>query len=155
MFYIRLLSVPKVLSPSAQRRRVLRFVVAITTDLGDAFCASHAALHAAIINEAGSTIASRPLKWPAKARALPTELSFDYVGPIPPLRVWITPGDGAALTKLDGPTLPVIVSVGSAFLMWDRGVADANVERRLDLGEGVPELRMWEETGDSIARHIW
>ena len=155
MFYVRFLSVPKVVSPSGQRRRTIRFVIAITTDLGDAFYASNTALRATVTDQEARTITSRQLDWPAKARALPTELSFNHVGPVPLLRVWVTPLEGAALTRLDGSTLPAIVGIGSALLRWDHGLADAYVERRLDLGDSVPDLCIGEETGDSIARHIW
>ena len=154
MFYVRFLSVPKVRSPSNHRHRVIKFVVALTTDLGDDFYASEMRLRATAVDEAGETVATRIYVWPPKARAVPTELRFEHPGPSTPLRIWVTALDSSATARLDQASLPALVGVGSAPLTWANGVADARVERCFGLG-GVPELRLWEETGDSIARHVW
>jgi hypothetical protein len=49
----------------------------------------------------------------------------------------------------------IIVSAWSASLILEDGAqAEKLVERRFDMGDS-PSLHIWEETGNSIARHIW
>ena len=157
MFYLRFLSVPKVVS-SNQRRRIVKCVITVTTDLGDAYLKELVNVRAAAVGEDGKTVASAKVQWQAGARALPIELAFECRAPVPPLRVWLVAEEhGLTATRLGGGALPGLVSVVSSVLHWDDGVADPRIERRFDLGHGrsSKELRQWEDTGDSIARHVW
>ena len=61
---------------------------------------------------------------------------------------------GCAADSLLAEPRATVLSVWSAPLTANSADGDGLVERRLDIGRGQP-LRVWEETRDSIARHIW
>ena len=131
----------------------MKFVVTITTDLGDAFLPDECYLFATA-GTGGSATTTR-LRWPANARALPVRLSVERPVPLQPLRISIHSQEKDLLTDLNANCLPDIVSVSSAEIAWPvHEVTAPRVERRFLLASAA-DLHVWEDTGDSIARHVW
>jgi hypothetical protein len=140
-------------------------LITLTTDLGDSFLAADARLVAAvriIDNSTGHTVSvlHETFLWKATDRQLQVA-----VGPIPNTRKskGLQSAELAirASHAVDEPADPLtsnarrIVSAWSPPLILEDGAqAEKLVERRFDMGDS-PSLHVWEETGNSIARHIW
>ncbi|KAL4869431.1 hypothetical protein BDV12DRAFT_208541 [Aspergillus spectabilis] len=162
VFYVRFLKTPRLqkqktgpLSASA--------LICITTDLGDAFLSQDAdlliTLHLAHLDK---VICQGRLQWHAGKRELPISL-----GPLPASiskqamvmevtasnpRVSNSPSSDSLL---DQDKIPLVISGWSATFGGPQMlVADKLVERRFTVNQSVT-LSIWEETGNSIARHIW
>jgi hypothetical protein len=167
MHYIRLLRPPALEGPS--HRPLLKLVVTITTDLGDAFLSPDQPISLSVLvgtstgqdhaNGPSFTniAAHRPPKWMAGMRVLKLEL------PIPPGipgPIQVRPSDqrlvastaGIILAASSGQIFPVCVEVPIP------GVEAQHVSfRRLRLEENITAsfVEFDEEIGESIARHVW
>lgn len=154
--YIRFLK-PPLLSKTNLKEYRISALIEITTDLGDSLLAKDVELSASVHTTratAHSTI-HKTVRWMAKSRVLAIEIDVARCLLQLPARLYVTrtpshPEDLLALSSL-----PATVSAWSApFDDLNAKRADYLVERRLRFPDaGV--LSTWEETGDSIARHIW
>ncbi|PHH83944.1 hypothetical protein CDD83_2755 [Cordyceps sp. RAO-2017] len=178
MHYVRLLRPPK-LSRSARATQV-ELVLAVTTDLGDAYLLPDEALDLVVRAEVKSSSTSavvascelsahEKLQWragnrvlkptfelpPAVARAVASGDRVELcVGPAPPFSA-----DGlrtilaSSEDGAEGLVMPVWVVLGGGGANGDDDVC----LRRLRLGSAAvaAQLELEEELGDSIARHIW
>lgn len=162
VYYIRFLKTPRVQNHKAGSA-IVSALVCITTDLGDAFLAQDVDLLVSLtVAKTEQVLYQEPLKWKAGKRELPISL-----GPFPGnisqrtmvLNVATTdsrktgaPTPGCLLGK---PSIPLVLPGWSApFGGSESPVAEKLVERRFGPIEAL-DLRIWEETGNSIARHIW
>lgn len=152
--YIRYLRTPQI-KDAPKKSSDLSAVVAVTTDLGDAFLAYNVTLHARIIDAAksGEILCTVEAEWQAHSRAVRINLN------VPPkfanrlVAMHITTRE--TITALHCGKTPDVVDIwSSTFNLKSQTKVEPLVERRLQL-LGRPAARMWEETGDSIARHIW
>ena len=151
--YIRFLRTPQV---EAGKKTVdISAVVAITTDLGDAFFAQDVDVVAEVVeaNGAAAIFHSQSFTWKATSRALKFTVSCPGKYNTRPARLHVTTKETkSALSLLDVPRLLDIWS--DTLVLSDKQRAEPIVERQIVLPNKT-RIRMWEETGDSIARHIW
>lgn len=160
VFYIRFLKTPRLQKQKGGLFSVSA-LVCITTDLGDAFLAQDVHLLATLQTEHSQKVLYRePLKWTAGKRELSiilgpfseqishqtVVLGLNAIDPRRPEPRLFDPLFGTG-------NVPLVISgwstsFGGPQLM----VAEKLVKRRF--GDRL-DLRIWEETGNSIARHIW
>lgn len=155
--YIRFLKPPRVVPVEKSRSaRSVSVLITITTDLGDSFLAENAELVATlgIRNNAGKVSSF-------KTKALWKETSRELrIGIAVPAGVSGSAQLSVRAVSVDGEPLDIadkcnIVSAWSShFSLRDGQQAEKLVQRQFSVGNG-PKLRIWEETGNSIARHIW
>lgn len=161
VFYVRFLKTPRL-----QKQKVgalsVSTLVCITTDLGDEFLAQDVDLLATLsVDRTEKVLYQERLKWTAGKR----EISI-LLGPFPEHVSRLTVVLG--LTAIDprrpetrridpllgNSRVPLVISGWSAPFGGQSLVAEKLVERRFGPTDRL-DLRIWEETGNSIARHIW
>jgi hypothetical protein len=158
VFYIRFLKTPKFVKAKPRESPSAHAVITVTSDLGDYFYAGYLNLIVRVErngNHNGET--AIVLSWKNGMRALPFDIPLGKAADNEyPLRLRVSEST-AVTSQLSLHKLPSIVSgLSATFDNRDERQAEMQVERRFDLGsDGACELRMWEETGESIARHIW
>ncbi|RAK80641.1 protein N-lysine methyltransferase family protein [Aspergillus fijiensis CBS 313.89] len=161
VYYIRFLKTPRF---AKQKGAVsVSALVCITTDLGDAFLTQDVDLHVTLVaHGTGKVLYQEPITWNAGKREVPISL-----GPFPAnlsqytVVLAVSPANSAKLqaplpdSLIGKSECPLVVSGWSApFGGSQTLVAEKLVERRFGPDDKLG-LRIWEETGNSIARHIW
>ncbi|MCJ1471887.1 hypothetical protein MMC13_000528 [Lambiella insularis] len=154
VFYIRFLKVPNI-STQTRSGFTVKTVVSITTDLGDDFYASNVELFVHLEYDGDVRRLTSSFPWKAGARALPIDFTLktkDYPGL---LRLCVTNVNTQKPQRLCKSHLPQLVSGWSdAFGIPNAGQTPRRIQRQFVL-EGGGQLLIWEDTGESIARHIW
>lgn len=164
MHYIRLLKAPRYSSGAGNRSGSISALITITSDLGDNFFPKDVTITAELLQKDGTSeyrLASREYQWKLGMRSLKIELSLVS------LRTTLA---GAAFLVVSGvrgatppaddisqPTshdLEIISAYSPSFTLILEKEAGRFVQRRLSIGQDKI-LRIWEETGESIARHVW
>jgi len=156
MRYIRFLKTPKFQDDS------IKATITVTSDLGETFLNEEVQLAATLraTDARGDIYLRRALKWKPGMRALPVSLSLADNKIEWPARVHVTPRDAPNsdhFNKHYGVSgLPNIISAWSDILDPSENITTASrtVERRFKPLSNRT-LSMWEETGESIARHLW
>lgn len=152
--YIRYLRTPQIKSSSKKALNVSA-VAAVTTDLGDSFFSQDVTLVARLVDATnrGEILCSAEVSWKNGFRAVKIdfECPAKHSGRLASLHT-TTRGTISALASAEAPAILDIWS--SPFSLKPNAKAELLVGRRLPL-EGKLTAKIWEETGDSIARHIW
>ncbi|EKG14787.1 Nicotinamide N-methyltransferase putative [Macrophomina phaseolina MS6] len=152
MRYIRFLKVPKT------DGNTLGVLVTVTSDLGDDFLLADVALTATLRSpdHNGDIYLRKSLKWSAGMRALPITFDLRNCDLDWPVVVHVGPKTDRLDRQNYNADLPALISAWSSILDPTAGVMEAEkkVERRF-IPLSNRTLSIWEETGDSIARHIW
>ncbi|KAF2084226.1 S-adenosyl-L-methionine-dependent methyltransferase [Saccharata proteae CBS 121410] len=156
MHYIRFLKVPRTDS------KTINALITITSDLGDDLLAEDVALAATLRADdfAGDIYLRKSLNWEAGMRALPVTFDISNCDLDWPIRLQIAPKSSPHSDLFERHQnqgdLPPVISVWSAALNLPAGItqAEKKVERRFTPLSNRT-LSIWEETGESIARHIW
>ncbi|GKZ58238.1 hypothetical protein AnigIFM49718_004053 [Aspergillus niger] len=161
VYYIRFLKTPRFQKQKPGSISVSA-LICITTDLGDAFLAQDVNLLVTLsLNDSGKLLYQEPLSWKAGRRELPIMLG-PFSANISQQKIVL----GVTATSpqkrspspdrlLGNSSLPLVMSAWSApFGGSPSSVAEKLVERRFGPQDRLG-LRIWEETGNSIARHIW
>ncbi|KAJ5362505.1 hypothetical protein N7541_003349 [Penicillium brevicompactum] len=152
VYYVRFLKTPRI----QQQKGVVSItaLICITTDLGDSFLAEDVDL-VVIVREKGGKIAlEKQTKWNAYNRELPITLS-----PLPAklagktLELEIDTPEHQRSTPLETGPVPLVMGAISA-PFGPQSAPAAKLVQRIIVAPGV-QLPVWEETGNSIARHIW
>ncbi|ETN38838.1 uncharacterized protein HMPREF1541_06878 [Cyphellophora europaea CBS 101466] len=151
--YIRFLSPPQALT--VQKRTItVSAVIAVTTDLGDSYLVEDADLIVRVVEaQTNQVISEQNVTWKAFSRALKANVqcSGKYSG----RSVCVHVTTLTTQSSLDSKKIPSILDVwSSTFALSDRTRSEPIVARKLPLSNGS-RLQVWEETGDSIARHVW
>lgn len=157
VYYVRFLKSPKLQTLQAGLVSVSA-LISITTDLGDAFLADDVRLHATLSSvDANTVLRQDSFLWQAGKRELLVSVGPVRLGSRPPM-VILGIGSSASVdtdSLLDPSTVPVVISGWSTAFGGPQALpAEKLIERRLRL-QNQSELRVWEETGNNIARHIW
>lgn len=171
MRYIRFLKTPRIIQDKNHPQKShIHALITITSDLGDSFLPYDVSLSVELHSRTpkfpqNPVILWKTIHWTAGMRTLPITLplpSSPRQRDIWPVRVRVgihekTPEDD--FEDLHEPEVRGVVSAWSAPLDATRqlDVGEKFVERRL-CGPGVESanlLEVWEETGESIARHLW
>ncbi|KAL3465541.1 putative methyltransferase-domain-containing protein [Aspergillus heterothallicus] len=159
VFYIRFLKTPR-LQKQKTGTLAASALICITTDLGDAFLAQDEDLVGTLrLASNGKAVCQGQLQWRGGKRELSVAL-----GPLPAsivrqsMIMEITSRVSQRISSdslLNQHDIPLVISGWSApFGGPQSEIADKLVERRLSVNQTV-KLSIWEETGNSIARHIW
>jgi len=156
MRYVRFLKTPKL------QDKLINATITITSDLGETFLNDEIHLAATLraADPRGDIYLRTMLKWKPGLRTLSISFSVAEREIRWPARVYVAPKgvpDPDCFDKQQSVSgLPNIISAWSDILDPTQGitVASRTVERRfMPLSNHV--LSMWEETGESIARHLW
>ncbi|RMZ74188.1 UPF0665 family [Pyrenophora seminiperda CCB06] len=160
MRYIRFLKTPRIVKQKGTSRQHLHCLITITSDLGDSFLPYDLQLAAELLAcaHSGEHVAVwTTVQWTGGMRCLPIALPLPNSYPpssVLRLRVGVEPKQAhdeyAALSAQD------VRGVISAWSPPFTSEAEAVklVERRFKL-PNEPIISIWEETGESIARHLW
>jgi hypothetical protein len=158
MRYIRFLKTPRVVTEKNTSNREVYFLVTITSDLGDSFLPYHVQLSVELLACTETTeyvLVWRTVQWTGGMRSLPITIPLPKPQkPSSQLRVRVgveprrTYDAYASLSEIRG-----VVSAWSA-TFTPRVEAQKLAERRFMLPTGKI-VNIWEETGESIARHLW
>ncbi|KAI5306380.1 hypothetical protein KEM56_001161 [Ascosphaera pollenicola] len=158
--YIRFLKPPQ--QVQAHRGNLnINCLITITNDLGDDLLWESVPLTAILLVEDAQTstpLVKTELVWQPGARELP--ISFGPVKSVPrssEFRVYVAMGPNAnasAGSLVEFAVPPVIAAWSARFGGASNTKAQKLVGRKFRPGVGPP-LAIWEETGESIARHLW
>jgi hypothetical protein len=156
MHYIRFLKPPKLQGSS------IKTLITITSDLGESFLPDDVQLSASLrsADGHGEIYLRKSLKWTSSSRSLSVVFNIRDSDIEWPARVHVTQRNAPLIDRFEkhhnGGDLPPIISAWSDVLDPKDGINEASktVERRFSpLNDRI--LSIWEETGESIARHIW
>ncbi|OCL06255.1 S-adenosyl-L-methionine-dependent methyltransferase [Glonium stellatum] len=155
MRYIRFLKPPRV------EKNTLKTLITITSDLGETFLPDDVFLAATLHSDdpEGDIYLRKILKWTGGMRSLPIVFDLAFTDLDWPIRVHVgikgSPNSDH-FEKHHNAELPSIISAWSALVDVRKGMneAEKRVERRFTLLSNRT-LSIWEETGESIARHLW
>jgi hypothetical protein len=152
--YIRFLKPPQVREASS-KSVVIFCVVTITTDLGESFFPSNAILAARLLaaSQPSKTLTETSCKWHSGQRTASITLMSRHPLPELDLRVHLTTEETRQSTT--DYQIPKVIDIWSGSfraIVSDR--ISSLVERQLLLSPNA-KIGIWEETGNSIARHIW
>jgi len=158
MHYIKFFKLPTLVNRDKKSSTTpVKTTIAVTTDLGDDFFPNSLELKFEVLGF-GKVIQSSTHQWKPGMRALPVEFPLAKRSPTCRLRVSASESEYATSFDLSNGILvtPCVMPVVSG--IFNTGgpgdIRDTDVERVIPLLES-PELRIYEATGDSIARHIW
>ena len=152
VWYIRFLK-----SPKLDQKGHVRALITITTDLGEGFCPTDLTLYASVIadeNEDDWTSGWQTVKWKSGMRTAGIDIAHVYDAPPVPLRLVVSSRPSREGDRIALEDVPEILGVWSDTLDRQRSQAGCMIERRYRTDSGS-ERAILEETGDSIARHIW
>ena len=154
VYYIRFLK-PPVVSDLDKKSYLVTSVITITTDLGDISLWSNVELVVRLVDvdDAGKIVNVTKCPWKGGKRTVTVFFTCEKDQPNHSLRVHITTEDTESCRACS--RLPEILDVWSApFKQNDIGRSASLVERQFRLSATIC-VQIWEETGNSIARHIW
>ncbi|KAK6340696.1 hypothetical protein TWF696_009019 [Orbilia brochopaga] len=172
MHFIRFLKLPttatashksKTAASSSPGTVTISALITISTDLSESFFPGNASLRATLRADNGSRqlLASKSLSWTSGMRNLPVTLTYTpSAKDAPSLGIFCVSATENRADDMRGlfakATETRILSAWSTpfNIIENGGKAEALVERKLQLSAGRM-IRIWEETREDIARHIW
>ncbi len=159
MRYVRFLKVPRVVAEKGTSSSQVQLLVTITSDLGDSFLPAGISLSAELLSSQSpeQVFVWKTVQWTDGMRALfitlPLRKSYAHL----PLRVRVglepkSSYDDYRKLSSDNSYCGVVSTWSTEF----SAQADAAklAERHFVLSDD-DKVRIWEETGESIARHLW
>lgn len=151
VWYIRFLK-----SPKLDQKGHVRALITITTDLGDDFYPADLTIYAIIVTaQYGEWMSEwQTLKWKSGMRSLWVEFKDAHASPPDPSRLIVNSRRSREADVVQLDNMPEVFGVWSDTFGRDKNQACSIVERRYRTDSG-PERVIVEETGESIARHIW
>jgi hypothetical protein len=151
--YIRFLRTPQ--TTASKKTIDISAVVAVTTDLGDALYPADVPLVVEVVeaNHPHEALYTTSLEWKSTSRALKFTIQCPGKYSSRPAILHVTTKD--TIDAFKTLRVPRILDVWSVeFPLSDKQRTEPVVERQLWLSNRS-RIRVREETGDSIARHIW
>jgi hypothetical protein len=157
MRYIRFLKPPRLNPTKDPSKTSLSFLITITSDLGDTFLPYDVGLTAELCaSPSGKPWIMKPVQWSAGMRSLSITLSLDSSRDYGSVQVRVGVGRNMGAdeySKLSGGEWRGVVSAWSA--PFDLGKECMKLVERRFVSSKRREVGIWEETGESIARHLW
>lgn len=154
--YIRFLKPPK-LELQVNGSFTVKALVTVTTDLGDTYLHADTDFYAILITKCAEENVSawQTFRWKKDMRVLWLEIG-PLVGNLLklPHKMLVSPYKTKVPKQASLHHLPEILSAWSESFSLDCPSAGNKVERRFVMSEEVV-VRVWEDTAESIARHIW
>ncbi|KAI9714523.1 MAG: hypothetical protein M1820_000484 [Bogoriella megaspora] len=159
MHYIRFLKAPYIASEG--NKTLLKCLITITTDLGDAFYPEEVPVTVTLRSEDpdGDIFLRKNLAWSNGMRSLPIAFDITNTDVDWPARVHICKKGSPYSDHFESHhpgSPPSIISAWSDILNPSESILEAKklVERRFTpVSNRV--ISIWEETGESITRHLW
>jgi hypothetical protein len=159
MRYIRFLKTPRAVVEKNTARSEVHCLITITSDLGDSFLPYNIQLSGELLACTETTedvLVWRTVQWTGGMRSLPITIPMPKSQPASSqlrVRVGVEPRRAHdEYASLSGQDARGVVSAWSA-AFTPRTEASKLIERRFILPTGT--VNIWEETGESIARHLW
>lgn len=160
MRYIRFLKPPRVVTVKSTSKQEISCLVTIASDLGDSFLPHDIQLSAELLSgPSDEVVVWRTVQWSAGMRTLPITFPLANTRKSSKLRVRVGFGsklkcDEYSMLSEDG-ACGVLSAWSSSFgVSAPTSEASKLVQRRFRLPSGSV-VTMYEETGESIARHLW
>lgn len=159
MRYIRFLKTPRIVYEKNTSKPQIYCLITITSDLGDSFLPHDLMLSAELLDaESEEVILWKTVKWTG-GRSVPITFPVSKTRGTRPMKVrlGVEPKSRCdEFNKLLDEDFRGTVSAWSVQIDPSASGTEAEklVERRFDVGNGV-RVDVWEETGESIARHLW
>ena len=154
VYYVRFLK-PPVLSEVDEKTVLITSVVTVTTDLGDIALPSNVDLLVRLVEvkDTDQIIDQLIYPWQGGKRALSIFQTCPKTHEKGNLRVHVsTPETEQSRVEF---RIPGILDIWSSpFRLEQLGRSSTMVERRFEFAGNVC-ISIWEETGNTIARHIW
>jgi len=156
VYYVRFLKTPRIQQQNGTAS--ISALICIATDLGDSFLAEDVELMVTAREETFRILYEQPTKWNAYNRELPIIL-----GPLPAnlaqktlvLTVQLPKPKTLRFVDYVSTPIPLVMGAISAPFGPQSTPAEKLVKRHIENLARGPPLEIWEETGNSIARHIW
>ncbi|KAI9693831.1 MAG: hypothetical protein M1822_003102 [Bathelium mastoideum] len=159
MHYVRFLKPPYLASEGD--KTLVKCLITITTDLGDAFYPQDVDLTASLRSQDpnGDIFLRKNIFWTSEMRALPLDLNITYSDVDWPIRVHVGLKNSPYSDHFEGQhpgAPPAVISAWSDYIDKSGAISEAprTIERRFTPFSGRI-IGIWEETGESIARHLW
>ncbi|KAJ4347464.1 hypothetical protein N0V95_005385 [Ascochyta clinopodiicola] len=159
MRYVRFLKPPRITTDKGTSKSHVSCLITLTSDLGDSFFPHNVELAAELLSPErdDEMCVWRTVQWTAGMRTLAISLPLKKSYASSPLRVRVgvePKAQSDAFDELSHADAHGIVSAWSAEFNSPVNAEGAKlVQRRFKIGQGV--VGVWEETGESIARHLW
>ena len=149
VWYIRFLKPPKI-----DQKGHVRALITITTDLGDGFYPDDLTLHATITSNENWMSEWQILKWKGGMRTLWIDIANVDVNLPVDLRLVVNCETSVEGNCVSLENMPEILGVWSGTFGKSKSQAGDTIQRRFRTDSTVEKIII-EETGESIARHIW
>ncbi|KAF2710554.1 hypothetical protein K504DRAFT_481607 [Pleomassaria siparia CBS 279.74] len=159
MRYIRFLKPPRIVRSKTLSPLAISTLVTVTSDLGDSFLPYDVTLYVDLVTEDGPRICGTEVQWTAGMRSLAISLPIASLPDPPDSQIRVGTQKNVnydEMSLLSDMPIPGVVSAWSAPINLDKNIdmAEKFVQRRFG-AHGTSGVHLWEETGESIARHIW
>ncbi|CAO2648989.1 Nn.00g099380.m01.CDS01 [Neocucurbitaria sp. VM-36] len=158
MRYIRFLKTPRVVAGKKALKSEVQCLITITSDLGDSFLPYDVQLSAELLSSQApeQVLVWTTVQWTSGMRTAPLVFPLPKSHASSDLRVRV--GVEAKATydeyhKLSEDQRGVVSAWSAEF--HSSSAAVKLVERRFMISPEEPVVSIWEETGESIARHLW
>jgi len=165
MHYIRFLKSPRIVGVGSERALVAK--ITVTTDLGESFLAADVGILVDFIAEDGESLLGpgREYLWKGRdgMRSLEVSLLMQRMRKVPIVRMVVAAKGEPQVDSFEG----VLASKSQGGIVTVRSM-DIDVQSGQATGTGMAErvfssslrsdgteVHIWEETGESIARHVW
>ncbi|MCJ1269890.1 hypothetical protein MMC22_009783 [Lobaria immixta] len=158
IYYIRFLKLPKI-STVDHARSVVKALITVTSDLGECIYPADLSLWVTLFSpgdDQPAILSTRDFVWKRGMRCLSIEIDQRQI----PMATWaarmlVTAHRRAVVDALSSATIPDFVSAWSDSFDSDATQGNSQwVMRRFEPREGIV-LNIREDTGESIARHVW
>lgn len=149
VWYIRFLKTPKI-----DLKGHVRALITITTDLGDGFYPNDITLHARILSNENCISEWRSLEWKRGMRTLRVDIANVDANLPADLRLVVNCKMSVEGNSISVDNMPEILGVWSDTFGKSKSQAGGIVQRRYRTVAKVEKMII-EETGESIARHVW
>ena len=157
MWYIRFLSAPKVTSTSTSI--YLDIIITITTDLGDCFYPNNTTLCSTVRleNNTDKIVKNNSIDWRPGYRCAKSSFQISANKVLEPFHINVTSESKNEVNDNLSPyEIRAIHAISSATITMNDGMAIVeNLARRTLHVSDSTEVTIWEDIGESIARHIW
>jgi hypothetical protein len=158
MRYIRFLKYPKRSYSKKEQSSTISSLITITSDLGESFYSKNVTVAASLVrDEDGRSMGHKVYQWRAGMRNLQVDISIGNIAACP-VKLHVAAEkyeNGDDLREYLNDAGNDIISAWSETLdLAGKGTTGSMVERRF-LSLNGKTLTIREETGESIARHIW
>ncbi|KAF2034654.1 hypothetical protein EK21DRAFT_97297 [Setomelanomma holmii] len=161
MRYIRFLKSPRVVTEKGTQRDQIFCLITITSDLGESFLPYDVQLSAELLSSEPREVVLvwRTVQWTAGMRSLPITFPFTKSRASSKYRIRVGVEPRSRHDTFDNfcdeGSCGIVSAWSSHFAPSANALEKQNlVERRFKLGDSQA-LSMFEETGESIARHLW